>query len=97
MFVWSCDNQPKLKFNFLTRCKLSLVLVHHFQRRPSAGNAVLLPVSSHEGNEHDETNGSGADTEVESEEEWLSSPQLVELNRRFPSRMSEAMAIEVHL
>ena len=37
----------------------------------------------------------GDSTEPETEEEWLDSSQLAELTRRFPSRMSEAMATEV--
>jgi hypothetical protein len=75
----------------------TLVLVHHLQCRPSAGNAIFPPISSHEGNEHDGTNGSSTDLEAEMEEEWLDSSQLAEISRRFPSRMSEAMAIEVCL
>jgi hypothetical protein len=59
----------EVEVQFSDTCKCSLVLVLHLQRQPSTGNAVLLPISFHEGDEHDETNGSGTDTEVETEEE----------------------------
>ena len=90
-------------FNFLTL--QHLVLCHHLQCQPSAGNAIFPPIfsgPSHEGNEHDGTNGSSTDSEAEMEEDWLDPSldqfQIAELSHcKFPSRLSEAMAIEVCL
>jgi len=67
--------------------------------QPGTSNATPPPHISFlpdTGLEHlDESNGSS--TETETEEEWLDTSQLAELACRFPSRMSEAMAIEVCL
>jgi hypothetical protein len=84
-------------------CLLLLINVQHsssktsalsFQLQPGAGNATLLPhISSRSNAENiDESDGSGAEVE----EEWLDSSRLTELARQPPSRMTEAMAIEVN-
>lgn len=55
---------------------------------------MLLP--QHTSSHHNaEIESHGSSTEPETEEEWLDSSQLAELARRFPSRMTATMAIEV--
>jgi hypothetical protein len=47
--------------------------------------------------ESDQFNNSDDDSVVESEGDWLDEPQAVELAPSAPSKMSEAVALEVRL
>jgi hypothetical protein len=90
------------KWTTINECSTSdmsqTLLDFSLQHQPSTGNATLpppIPPHSDVEIERDESNGSG--TEAETEEEWLDSPQLAKLACRFPSRLLEAMAVEVCL
>jgi len=52
----------------------------------------LAPSNANKENDNLDGDDSGADTE----QEWLDESHFTELNLRFPSSVSEAMAIEVH-
>ena len=51
----------------------------------------LPPSDSGKDNDNPDDDDSG----LETEQEWLDESELTELARKFPSKMSEAMAIEV--
>jgi len=70
--------------------------ISDFTTSASSRQPLLPLVPSYPDAEIDRLDGSnGSSTEDETEEEWLDTSQLAELTCRFPSRMSEAMAIEV--